>query len=161
MAEYCKDCFKKLNPQVDVHRIVMSREMELCEGCGQLRPCVVRLRKNRFQRWTDDYQTLYYVVFCVADKKKHLNGYLNASKENRITLKITGHCGIEALVWCYKMLKEFEEGVYVPRSHRVRLAVMGDDKRRFHMYERALSRRGWHKEFLYGQWTMVKEVSRE
>ena len=33
-----------------------------------------------FQRWTDDYQTLYYVVFCVADKKKHLNGYLNASK---------------------------------------------------------------------------------
>ena len=45
MAEYCKDCFKKLNPQVDVHRIVMSREMELCEGCGQLRPCVVRLRK--------------------------------------------------------------------------------------------------------------------
>ena len=45
MAEYCKDCFKKLNPQVDVHRMVMSREMELCEGCGQLRPCVVRLRK--------------------------------------------------------------------------------------------------------------------
>lgn len=114
-----------------------------------------------FQRWSDDFQTLYSVVFCVADKKKHINGYFNASKEDRITLKITGRCGLEALTWCYKMLNEFEAGVYVPLTHRVRLVVTGEDKRRFHMYERALSRRGWRKELLYGQWMMVKEVSRE
>lgn len=43
MAEYCKDCFKKWNPNVDEHRLRMSREVELCEGCGQLKPCVERI----------------------------------------------------------------------------------------------------------------------
>jgi hypothetical protein len=43
MAEYCKDCFKKWNPGVDEHRLRMSREAELCEGCGQLRSCVERI----------------------------------------------------------------------------------------------------------------------
>lgn len=45
MAEYCKDCFKKWNPDVDEHRLVMSREVELCEGCGQLKPCVERVKR--------------------------------------------------------------------------------------------------------------------
>lgn len=43
MAEYCKDCFKKWNPDVDEHRLILSRETELCEGCGQLKPCVERI----------------------------------------------------------------------------------------------------------------------
>ena len=43
MAEYCKDCFKKWNPNVDERRLRMSREAELCEGCGQLKPCVERI----------------------------------------------------------------------------------------------------------------------
>lgn len=114
-----------------------------------------------FQRWQTDFQTIYYVVFCVADKKKHLNGYLNQTKDDRITLKSTGRCGLEALVWAYKMMREFEERVCVAPLSPVRLAVIGEDRRRSHMYERALSRRGWHKEFLYGMWTMVKEISHE
>lgn len=43
MAEYCKDCFKKWNPNVDERRPRMSQEAELCEGCGQLKPCVERI----------------------------------------------------------------------------------------------------------------------
>lgn len=43
MAEYCKDCFEKWNPNVDEHRLMLSREAELCEGCGQLKPCVERI----------------------------------------------------------------------------------------------------------------------
>lgn len=111
-----------------------------------------------FQRWRTDFQTIYYVVFCVADKKKHLNGYLNQTKDDRITLKSTGRCGLEALIWAYKMMQEFEEWIYIAPSWKVRIAVTGEDSRRFRMYERALSRRGWHKEFLYGVWTMVKEI---
>ena len=55
-------------------------------------------------------------------------------------------------------MREFEEQVCVALLSPVSLAVIGEDRRRSRMYERALSRRGWHKEFLYGMWTMVKEI---
>ena len=43
MAEYCEDCFKKWNPDVDERRLILSRGTELCEGCEQLKPCVERI----------------------------------------------------------------------------------------------------------------------
>ena len=46
MAEFCKDCAKKDLGMTDkeLKHAVMSDEPELCEGCGEIKPVVVRIR---------------------------------------------------------------------------------------------------------------------
>lgn len=39
MAEFCKDCFEKLNPDWII--ITISNDVDLCEGCGEWRPVVI------------------------------------------------------------------------------------------------------------------------
>lgn len=36
MAEFCKECFLKLNPELSEDDLVMIKEKELCEGCGKI-----------------------------------------------------------------------------------------------------------------------------
>ncbi len=36
MAEFCKECFLKLNPELSEDDLVMIKETELCEGCGKV-----------------------------------------------------------------------------------------------------------------------------
>jgi len=45
MAEYCLNCWNKLNERNDSSaRYVMSRELDLCEGCGELKKIIIRER---------------------------------------------------------------------------------------------------------------------
>ncbi len=43
MAEFCLDCFNKLNHTHYTEREVRLEE-GLCEGCGEIKPCIVDLR---------------------------------------------------------------------------------------------------------------------
>lgn len=53
MAEFCKECAGKYlgMTKKELRRAVMSDELDLCEGCGQYRPVVVRLRPTLATRW--------------------------------------------------------------------------------------------------------------
>ena len=44
MAEYCKSCASKYLGIKG--KVVLSKEMELCEGCGQLKRVVVKLNPS-------------------------------------------------------------------------------------------------------------------
>ena len=35
MAEFCKECFLKYNPNCAGYHLRMSRDKDLCEGCGE------------------------------------------------------------------------------------------------------------------------------
>ena len=91
----------------------------------------------------------FNVAFVVADKKKQIRAWFDGTKDNTISLKSTGRCGVEALFWARDRILEFEEmaaaGEIIPCSHGVTIWVSGEDSRRFHMYERALSRYGYSK----------------
>lgn len=46
MAEFCLDCWNKLNDKNDSKwRYVLSREMDLCEECGQYKRVIVSERR--------------------------------------------------------------------------------------------------------------------
>lgn len=110
-----------------------------------------------FYRWYYSRSVEYYVAFVVADKKKNLNGWFNGTKEDNITLKMTGRCGIEALLWCRDKLLEFEREVHRENSRDTKICVGGADAKRFRMYEKALSRYGYQKDkTTWGEWLMVK-----
>lgn len=45
MAEYCPECWDRLNGTFDSkHRYVLSREKELCECCGRYRRIIITAR---------------------------------------------------------------------------------------------------------------------
>lgn len=46
MAEFCLDCWNKLNKtQCTEKEYVLSKELELCEECGQWKPVILRVRR--------------------------------------------------------------------------------------------------------------------
>ncbi len=61
MAEFCLNCWNKLmGSQYSPSCFIFSREADLCEGCGEWKPVIIRfkarylfwdrLQKNRFPR---------------------------------------------------------------------------------------------------------------
>jgi len=49
MAEYCLDCWNRINhihlTKEDV--ILSEEEMDLCEGCAQIKPTIVRYKTEK------------------------------------------------------------------------------------------------------------------
>lgn len=53
MAEHCIDCWKKLHqsePQKSPKHLILSKEPELCEGCGKYRPVVLMERRCYYRQ---------------------------------------------------------------------------------------------------------------
>lgn len=49
MAEFCLDCWNKLNHAHWTERdYVLSRDLDLCEGCGEVRRVIVEERTFKF-----------------------------------------------------------------------------------------------------------------
>lgn len=45
MAEFCLDCFNKMEKaNLKKRHVVLSSEEDLCEGCGEYKKVVMRLR---------------------------------------------------------------------------------------------------------------------
>ena len=51
MAEFCLDCLNRMNQTNDGEKMyVISKHLELCEGCGKLKQVVIMKRQNIFLR---------------------------------------------------------------------------------------------------------------
>lgn len=52
MAEFCKDCVKECVGLSDkeLKRIVLSKDLDFCEGCGQWKPVVVKVRATFWEK---------------------------------------------------------------------------------------------------------------
>lgn len=49
MAEFCLDCWNRLNKEALTERdVILSREYDLCEGCGEVRRVVEGERTFKF-----------------------------------------------------------------------------------------------------------------
>ncbi len=48
MAEFCLDCWNRLNHSQDTEwDWIISKELDLCEGCGQWKHVLVRPRRHK------------------------------------------------------------------------------------------------------------------
>ncbi len=49
MAEFCLDCWNKLNGTHSTERdYILSDDLDLCEGCGQFRPVIEKARSFKW-----------------------------------------------------------------------------------------------------------------
>lgn len=117
--------------------------------------CLIVFSKHKDD--LDKYMA-YTVSFGIANKKKHLNNWLNQESGFSIDSRQTGTAGFEGLIWAYKMIKQFEKEVCC----NCNIIVQGSDSRRFRIYEHFLKRDGYikTKDPHYG-WCMRKEIRHE
>ena len=47
MAEFCLDCMNKFYKEKLTEKDVVL-EMDLCEECGEWKPCIVKIKQKRF-----------------------------------------------------------------------------------------------------------------
>ena len=45
MAEFCLDCFNQMNDTKLTDKEVILED-DLCEGCGEVKPCVMTIKKS-------------------------------------------------------------------------------------------------------------------
>ena len=45
MAEFCIECFNKMNDTKLTNKEVILED-DLCEGCGEVKPCVIAVKKS-------------------------------------------------------------------------------------------------------------------
>lgn len=98
--------------------------------------CDIRFCKEEKKKYTD-----YYVVFCIANKKRQVEAFLNSTKGSVTDLE-TGKCGLEGLLWCKKQIFLFEDFLK-EKGEKARIIVFGADNRRFKVYKWALMKKGY------------------
>lgn len=47
MAEFCPECYKRMYGEMPKGmQMVVSKELDLCEACGEWKPVIVRFRRE-------------------------------------------------------------------------------------------------------------------
>lgn len=78
----------------------------------------------------------YAVAFAIANKKKVLRQWLNSDGYGDLDMTTTGKCGVEGLLWAFKMVREFIDK-HMYESDRI--IVYGSDARRQKVYKHFLT----------------------
>ena len=65
MAEFCVDCWNRLNGTDDKeHKYILSRHLDLCEGCGEYKHIIITERNMLFKRMVRNLK----FRLCVAER---------------------------------------------------------------------------------------------
>ena len=88
-------------------------------------------------------------AFAIANKKKVLRQWLNSDGYGDLDMTTTGKCGVEGLLWAFKMVREFIDK-HMYESDRI--IVYGSDARRQKVYKHFLTTRLGFEEILDPYW---------
>ena len=70
MAEFCWECFKKLNniDESEAKKYAITKQLDLCEGCADLRHVVIGEKRDyyryKFRIFLFPFKLVYLIVYC-------------------------------------------------------------------------------------------------
>lgn len=70
MAEFCLECWNKINgTNDDKRKYILSKDLDLCEGCGELKPVIIVERKayyiHKFRYFILIFRIVYYILYVM------------------------------------------------------------------------------------------------
>ena len=84
MAEFCLDCWNKLNNiEENENKYVISKDLELCEGCGEWKRVIIMERKAYYMYNHMSVVFLLSVFESVLNAKAKIKNLLNVHKVNK------------------------------------------------------------------------------
>ena len=68
MAEFCLDCWNKLNERNDNEKkYILSDDLDLCEGCGGWKPVIIMTRKRyymyKFRYIIFPFKVIFIIIY--------------------------------------------------------------------------------------------------
>ena len=68
MAEICLDCLHKIsNAKYGKYKYILSKELDLCEECGEFKPVVIMERNayyvHKFKFFILPFKIIYYILY--------------------------------------------------------------------------------------------------
>jgi len=80
-------------------------------------------------------------------------------RKNNVTLKQTGKCGLEGLIWAKNKIIEFEEYIKTIDKDKRKIILVGwDDNRRRNVYHKGLKNIGYKYGFMFDKKYLFKEI---
>lgn len=98
-----------------------------------------------------------------SDGTRNYNVYLDMRRKRKKASghrEVTGRDGLEPASWALQALKDFEQQDIVEWGFPFRIEVCADDDRRWKLYEKILTRRGYSVTMVENQRTLVKRIER-
>ena len=89
------------------------------------------------------------VAFAIANKKKVLRQWLDSDGYGNLDMTVTGNCGVEGLMWAFKMVQKFIDEHMLEND---RIIVYGSDARRYKIYKHFLTSRLGFREIRDPYW---------
>ena len=72
MAEFCLDCWNRINGTNDGKmKYVLSKDLDLCEGCGELKPVIVAERYYYYSYTLKWFILPLKIVFVIITHCRH------------------------------------------------------------------------------------------
>lgn len=70
MAEFCLDCWNKMNEREDSEKkYILSKDFDLCEGCGEWKPVIIMERKayyiHKFRYFILPFRVICNVLYLL------------------------------------------------------------------------------------------------
>ncbi|MBR5155412.1 MAG: hypothetical protein IKW62_02880 [Clostridia bacterium] len=71
MAEFCLNCWNKINKTNDNERkYIISKDLDLCEGCGEWKPVIIMERKayyiHKFKYFILPFRAICNVLYFIC-----------------------------------------------------------------------------------------------
>lgn len=67
MAEICLDCWNKIRNAKDTKKMyIISRDLDLCEECGEYKRVIVRMK--RWYIWKEDIKDFFFALRTLPER---------------------------------------------------------------------------------------------
>lgn len=102
----------------------------------------------------------YSIIFAISNKKKNIIKWLEG-KDDCLSDKSTGKCGIEGLIWAKQQIIDFEKFINERLKYYnqdIILYVWWTDNKRRNVYEKALGKIGYKIAFRYCSKCLIKKI---
>ncbi len=91
MAEFCLDCWNRMNgTNYDKRKYVISKDLDLCEGCASLKHVIVAERRDYYKyklRYLIlPFKIVYLFIYCFCrlfTLPRYIYGYRKHKKLNK------------------------------------------------------------------------------
>lgn len=74
MAEFCLECFKRFEPNANENNTTLSKNLEWCEGCAELRQVVLEYNEGIAQKPIYKEMTIEEIEAALGYKVKIIGG---------------------------------------------------------------------------------------
>lgn len=107
----------------------------------------------------------FHIALAIANRKRHIKEWITGERDV-LSLKSTGDCGLEGLIWAKKKISEFEAYIadrhaksWYSKNTKITIVVGATDARRKRAYTHGLKKLGFVTGYRSNMQCLYKKIA--